>query len=106
MTGCAFEDLGEGQFAITGELGFETADQLLTQSKDLFADYSTITIDLSGVTKSDSAGLGLLLEWVNWATHYVREIRYVEIPDQIRAIAEISEVDDMLRAGERWTGQL
>ena len=52
MSRCAFEDLGEGRFSISGELGFETADHLLTQSKDLFADYSTITIDFSGVTST------------------------------------------------------
>ncbi len=105
MSAYQFEDLGEGRFAISGELGFGTVDELLDESKDKFADYSVITIDFSGVTSSDSAGLALLLEWVNWAKHYVREIRYENMPKQISAIAEISEVDTMLRAGERWTGQ-
>ena len=105
MKNCRFEDLGEGRFALHGELSFATVDELLMQSKEKFADYSNIVIDFSGVTASDSAGLALLLEWVNWAKHFVREIRYDNLPAQIRAIAEISEVDTMLRAGERWTGQ-
>ncbi len=106
MSESRFEDLGEGRFALHGALGFETVDELLRESKDRFADYSIITIDFTGVTDSDSAGLALLLEWVNWAKHYVREIHYENIPRQITAIAEISEVDTMLRAGERWTGQI
>ncbi len=106
MSRYAFEDLGEGRFAIAGDLGFGTVDDLLRESKDKFADYSIITIDFEGVTSSDSAGLALLLEWVNWAKHYVREIRYKNIPTQIQSIAEISEVETMLRAGERWTGQI
>jgi hypothetical protein len=30
-------------------------------------------------------------------------MRFFEIPKQIRAIAQISEVEDLLRAGERLT---
>lgn len=100
-----FDALGGGRFTISGVLGFSTVADILEDSKELFEDYSVIKVDFSGVTESDSAGLALLLEWVNWAKHYVREIRYLNIPAQIRAIARISEVDELLRAGERWTGQ-
>ncbi|HUO81383.1 MAG TPA: STAS domain-containing protein [Gammaproteobacteria bacterium] len=101
-----FEVLGDGKFAMRGDLAFETVTDALEASKDLFDDYPRIEIDLSGITEGDSAGLALLLEWVNWAKYYVREIRYTAIPKQIRAIAEISEVEDMLRIGERWTGPI
>ena len=103
MSSYEFNDLGGGRFALKGKVNFETVSEILADSKDLFAEYSVIKVDLSGVTASDSAGLALLLEWINWAKHYVREIRYFNVPEQIRAIAEISEVDDMLHAGERWT---
>ena len=99
-----FEDLGDGKFSVHGELTFLTATDALEQSKDLFADHARIELHMSEVTDGDSAGLALLLEWVNWAKNYVREIRYVDVPDQIVAIAQISEVDDMLSKGERWTG--
>jgi phospholipid transport system transporter-binding protein len=101
-----FEALGDGKFAMRGDLGFETVTGALEASKDLFEDYPRIEIDLSGISEGDSAGLALLLEWVNWAKFYVREIRFIGIPKQIRAIAEISEVEDMLRVGERWTGPI
>ena len=104
MSDYSFEDLGDGRFALSGVIGFPTAGDILEESKSLFEEYSVIKLDLSGVTQSDSAGLALLLEWINWARYYVREIRYFNIPEQIRAIAEISEVDSMLHAGERWTG--
>lgn len=106
MEGSEFESLGEGRFAIRGELTFETVTEALEESKELFAEHARIELDLSGVTESDSAGLALLLEWVNWAKHYVREIRFVDIPAQMRAIAEISEVEDLLKVGERWTGRI
>jgi phospholipid transport system transporter-binding protein len=96
--------LGGGRFALRGVLGFATVKQILAASKRAFADYTVLKVDLSGVTHSDSAGLALLLEWINWAKHYRREIRYFDIPPAILAIARISEVTDLLHAGERWTG--
>ena len=99
-----FVDLGDGRFAVRGDLTFRTAGIALEESKELFADHSILEIDLSGVRKADSAGLALLLEWVNWAKNYVREIRFRRVPDEILSMAQISEVDDLLSKGERWTG--
>lgn len=99
-----FEALGGGRFAIRGELGFQTARDALEQSKVLFADHSIIELDLAGVQRADSAGLALLLEWVNWARNTAREVTFRNIPEQIISIAQISEVEDMLSRAERWTG--
>ena len=104
MSRLNFEDRGDGRFALEGELDFHTAPDALERSRDLFADHASIEVDMTEVSKSDSAGLALLLEWVNWARNYVREIRFVNVPDQITAIAQICEVENMLTAGERWTG--
>lgn len=102
MTDYVLEDKGEGNFAIVGPMTFETVTGLLEEGKQHFDEHPVINVDLAGVTEGDSAGLALLLEWVNWAKYYVHEIRYLNIPPQILAIAEISEVDEMLQAGERW----
>jgi phospholipid transport system transporter-binding protein len=104
VTDIRFEDLGDGKFALHGDLTYATVARALYLSKDLFQDHATIEIDMSDIADADSAGLGILLEWVNWAKNFVREIRYISIPPQIMAIAQISEVDDMLSKGERWTG--
>lgn len=99
-----FEDQGGGKFAIRGDLTFKTAAIALEESKSLFADYSSLDIDLRGINRADSAGLALMLEWVNWARNNVREIRFRNMPAQIHSIAQISEVEDMLYKAERWTG--
>ena len=104
MSELEFEDRGDGKFVLRGRMTFETAADALEESKSLFADHARIELDLSQVEEGDSAGLALLLEWVNWAKNYVREIRYTNVPADILAIAQISEVDDLLTRGERWTG--
>lgn len=96
------EPLGGGRFALRGVLGYGTARLALENGATLFGDTRVIKVDLSGVTAADSAGLALLIEWVSWARAQHRELRFFELPSQIRAIARICEVEDLLRAAERW----
>ncbi len=98
------EDLGDGHFRFQGELSFETAERVLAASEKMFEPHTRIEVDLSGVVRTDSAGLALLLEWVTWANHTVREIRYTGMPEKILAIARTTEVDALLTRGERWAG--
>lgn len=98
------EDLGEGMFALRGDMTFATAERILRASEEPFSEHTRIEVDLSGVERSDSAGLALLLEWITWANHTVREIRFKDIPERVRAIAETTEVERLLRRGERWAG--
>jgi len=104
MSTYALEDKGGGQFLLSGDMTFRTAGQILRDSESMFEDHTRIEVDLSGVTKTDSAGLALLLEWITWANHTVREIRFDQMPEKIDAIAKTTEVDDLLRRGERWAG--
>jgi phospholipid transport system transporter-binding protein len=104
MSEFTFEDLGEGRFAVSGEMTFATAEKMLRASEDLFDDHTQIDVDLTEVTDSDSAGLALLLEWVTWANHSVREIRFTGMPEKILAIARTTEVEPLLSKGERWSG--
>jgi len=104
MSDFTLEDLGDGHFTLSGEMNFATAEQILRASEEPFEEHTQLDIDLSGVTDSDSAGLALLLEWVTWANHSVREIRFSNVPDTILAIARTTEVENLLTRGERWSG--
>lgn len=97
-------DLGDGHFALAGEMSFSTCGRILRASEGLFEAHTRIEIDLSGVEKTDSAGLALLLEWITWANHTVREIRFKDVPARIDAIAKVTEVEELLTKGERWAG--
>jgi len=97
-------DEGQGRFALTGAMTFDTVEDILRASEEPFEEHTQLEIDLSGVTDSDSAGLALLLEWVTWANHSVREISFKDIPEKIQAIAKTTEVEPLLARGERWSG--
>jgi phospholipid transport system transporter-binding protein len=97
-------DNSDGHFHLEGEMTFQTAGKVLRVSERLFDEHTQIELDLGGVTDTDSAGLALMLEWITWANHTVREIRFVNVPEKIDAIAKTTEVDHLLRRGERWAG--
>jgi len=104
MSKFELNDLGEGRFELTGEMTFETAERILLASEEPFEQHTRIEVDLAGVTKADSAGLALLLEWITWANHTVREIRFNSTPERVQAIARTTEVEQLLKRGERWAG--
>jgi len=92
-------DNGAGRFKLSGDMSFDTAEQILRASEKLFKQQEKIEIDLAGVQHTDSAGLALLLEWAGRAKRAGNEICFVAIPDKVRAIAVTAEVEALLGPG-------
>jgi len=97
MSSFELSDLGDGCFVLRGDMSFNTVEPILRASEKLFDGLSNIEIDLSGVEKTDSAGLALLLEWISWANYAETEIRFAGTPAKMRAIAQTTEVDNILK---------
>jgi phospholipid transport system transporter-binding protein len=87
-------------FVVTGVLGFDTVKSLLETSRTQFAGAAEqLEVDLAGVTQSDSAGLALLIEWLKFAGQAGKRIRFTRAPDQLRSLARISELEEILPIG-------
>jgi phospholipid transport system transporter-binding protein len=87
---------GEDRFKLEGELGFPTVMGLLEESEAAFGEAKEITLDLSGVTRINSAGIALLVEWVARARHAERKLHFVNLPEEALAIARICNVEPLL----------
>jgi phospholipid transport system transporter-binding protein len=98
MSETRIEALGEGRFKVAGPLSFETVKPLLIRSTAEFGALPRVEIDLSGVTQSDSAGLALLVQWMRQARAQQQQIRFKNIPSQLLALAQISDLDELLLA--------
>ncbi len=80
-------------FQIVGELNLMTAPELLQSMLDQFPSLgSEVLIDLQGVTRSDSAGLALLVEWLRLAEKQGIKLQFGNLPSQLREIARISDL--------------
>jgi phospholipid transport system transporter-binding protein len=90
------ESLSAGRLQARGAMTFENAARALQAGLNLIPRSGHCTIDLSGVTEADSAGLAVLVEWL--ATSRVRgsTIHYESLPAQLLAIARISDLDELL----------
>jgi phospholipid transport system transporter-binding protein len=93
-------ELGAGRVVVTGELTFASAREArqlgLMVLESSRAD--RIAVDCAGVTKADSAGLAVLLDWLAWGRRKARAVSLENLPASLVAIARISEVDELLGA--------
>jgi len=87
-------------FRLAGVASLATARALLERGSALFGALAQVELDLSAVTHADSAGLAVLLTWLERARRGGRVLRYRGMPAQLRGIARISAVEEMLRAAE------
>lgn len=87
----------EGRFRLAGELSFATVPQVYAQGGVLFnSKAATLVLDLSGVERTDSAGLALLVEWLRQARRRQQNLHFRNIPAQLLAIAKASGLEDIL----------
>lgn len=87
---------GPGSFGLSGEVGFEDAARLLEEGERAFAHLQEVEVDLAGVTRADSAGLALLIEWSLAARDAGRRFRYRNVPAGVASLAGISDVSELL----------
>lgn len=90
-------DLGGDHFALRGDVSFRTAESILRSSEKLFDGKESLELDLADVTRTDSAGLALLLEWLRRARAAGVEIHYSNIPEKIQAIAVTADISELLQ---------
>ncbi len=89
-----------GRVVVTGELTFASARDARQLGLMVLESSSTgrIVVDCSGVTRADSAGLAVLLDWLARGRRKSRAISLEHPPPSLLAIARISEVDELLTA--------
>ncbi|HEX6637217.1 MAG TPA: STAS domain-containing protein [Steroidobacteraceae bacterium] len=89
-----------GRISVTGELTFANAREARLRGHQVFdaSSAQVLVVDCSGVTRADSAGLAVLLDWLAWGRRKSRAISLENLPDSLLAIARISEVDGLLGA--------
>jgi phospholipid transport system transporter-binding protein len=89
-----------GDFILAGVLDFDSVPMLLKQGFT-WLQQQPVCVDLSQVEHSNSAGIGLLLEWLRQAHKSNTGIRYLNIPPSLQAVARICGVSDWLTAAAR-----
>jgi phospholipid transport system transporter-binding protein len=97
----ALTPAADGRFAAHGPLTFATARAArLAGLEALKAPAAhSLEIDCAGVTTSDSAGLAVLLDWLAAAKLSGHSLRFTGLPQDLTALARISELETLLARG-------
>ncbi len=91
----AFRD--DGTVAVAGALTFDTVPRVFEQSTAwLERPGGPISIDLREVSRADSAGLALLVEWLRLAKTKGRSLKFVNAPEQVKSLIRVNGLDRAL----------
>jgi phospholipid transport system transporter-binding protein len=89
-----------GRFDAQGPLTFPTARAARLAGLEALATAPpSLEIDCTGVTVADSAGLAVLLDWLAAAKLSGHALKYTGLPQDLTALARISEVEQLLARG-------
>ena len=86
-----------GVASVRSELTFATVTAVRGFSRTLFnARGGQLVFDLADVTRADSAGLALLMEWLRMGKTAGMAIRFRHVPEQLLAIARASDLERLI----------
>jgi phospholipid transport system transporter-binding protein len=88
---------GDGTLTVRGVLNFDTVPDVYTRSLAwVQKSQGAITVDLKNVQRADSAGLALLVEWLHLARRQSRELKFVNVPEQVRSLIRVNGLSNAL----------
>jgi phospholipid transport system transporter-binding protein len=86
-----FASRGGGIFELSGRLTFQTVPRFQEHiGTVLQGDSQPVTVDMRGISLADSAGLALMIEWLQRARAAQREIVFANIPEQVRQLIRVN----------------
>lgn len=88
-----------GEFELSGDLSFQTVPALSGRIHQLLANKSHLVVKLTGVQRSDSAGVALLVDWLRQAQQHDVTLQFTDMPAQMHSIAAVSGLDEILPLG-------
>lgn len=86
----------DGVCRVSGVLDFTTANSTLRAVEKLIRSEPSLSIDLAGVSRCNSAGLALLIEWLAVARRENHVVTFSQIPDSLRQLAGVCQVDGLI----------
>lgn len=93
------ETTGNG-WRIVGDMNFASVPVLLVQGRNLLDFGSILEIDMTGVSHADSAGLALMLEWMDLFRSAGGAVHFRNIPTALLNVARVSNVSELISSGD------
>jgi phospholipid transport system transporter-binding protein len=89
--------VADNEFNVSGELNMQTVPAISRIANGQLSGLTgEVSIDLSAVSRADSAGLALLIDWLRIAKRHQYKLAFRNLPNQLLQIAAVSELQDIL----------
>ena len=86
-----------GYFTLRGSLDFRSVPVVWPLLQRKISEYRQLRVSLEHVEQANSAALALLLEGLDSARQQGCQLSFTHIPDELWALAEVSNVANLLR---------
>lgn len=96
MSSAALLRNGPAHFVVEGVLDFTSVAPLVAMGERLFPGEGRLDIDLRGVSTANSAGLALLIEWLDLARRRNLSLRFRNLPESLRRLAALTNLTGVL----------
>ncbi len=96
MSGAWIVPCGHSRLGVEGVLDFDSVVPLAAESRRHFAGKERLEVDLQGVRRANSAGLVLLLEWLELAHRCGISLRFRNLPESLARLASLSNLTGLL----------
>jgi phospholipid transport system transporter-binding protein len=90
------ERVGASGVRVSGEIAFANARDAVARTSELFAGGGDVAVDLAGLSRADSATLGVLLIWAATAAMRGVRLRFTNAPAGLRALAHLCDAEPLL----------
>jgi phospholipid transport system transporter-binding protein len=88
--------VGDTALRVEGVLDFTTVGPLAVEGRRRFSGTGPLEIDLGAVVQANSAGLALLLEWLDLARQRNLTLRFRNLPDSLVRLAALTNLTNLL----------
>ncbi|MDX1593428.1 MAG: STAS domain-containing protein [Gammaproteobacteria bacterium] len=86
----------DGRIRLAGRLDLSTVAGLADRGTELFVQRQEAIVDLADVSRTDSAALALLLEWQRAAGRSGCRLRFENVPETLRSIADVCGIEAVI----------
>jgi phospholipid transport system transporter-binding protein len=84
-----------GHYYLRGTVDFNTVTRLTHES--ILDGSEQVNIDLGGLLSADSSAVALLIQWLRQATQEDVELRFLNIPEQIKPLIALYDLESIIQ---------
>lgn len=86
------------RFVVQGPVTLDNVVSVLEEGRSVFSE-AELVVDLGRIESVDSSAISLLMEWLRDAERDRRKLRFANMPENMKSLAELYGVSELIPRG-------